>query len=68
MIREGCSADAVLGGRTSNNTDAEELPYKCSSGSGRAMGNNTRCDSAKVVGREGQASAHVAVPYDHSDV
>jgi len=49
-VREGCSANVVLGERTSNNTDAEELSYRCSSGSGRAMGNSTGCSSAEDVG------------------
>ena len=33
-----------------------ELPYRCSSGSGRAMGNNTGCSSVEDVGRGGLAS------------
>ena len=67
MRREGCSADAKLGGRTSSSTNAEDLPYKCSSGSGRAMGNSIGCNSAEDVGQEGQASVQVPMLDDSSD-
>ena len=50
MMREGCSADAVLGERTSNNMDVEELPYRCSSDSGRAMGNRRGSNNVVDVG------------------
>jgi len=68
MMREGCNADVVLGGRTSSSTDAEELSYKCSSGSGRAMGSSTGCSSAEDVGQQGQTSAQVPAPDDQGDV
>ena len=44
-----------------------KLQYRCSSGSGRAMGSNTRCSSAEDVGRGGLASAQVPMPYNQSD-
>ena len=70
MARRDCSADAVLGRRNNNSTDADgvamqmqcwekgptatqmqrELPYRCRSGKGRAIGNSTGCSSAKDVG------------------
>ena len=33
-----------------------EFPYRCTSGSGNAMGSSTGCSSAKDVGRGGLAS------------
>ena len=44
-----------------------ELQYRCSSGSDRAMGNNTGCSSAEDIGQGGLASAQVLVPYNRSD-
>ena len=70
MMKEGSSAYAVLGGRTSSSTDVEELSYRCTSGSGRAMGRSTGCSSAEDVGQEGQTSSQVSMSYDddQSDV
>ncbi len=62
-----CSADAVLGGRTSSNTDVEGASYRCNSGSGRTMGSSTRCSSAEDVGKEGLASAQVPMSDDQSN-
>lgn len=44
-----------------------ELSYRCSSGSGRTMGSNTRYSSAKDVGQDGLASAQVPIPDDQSN-
>ena len=43
------------------------LPYGCSDGSGRAMGNSTGCSRAEDVGRGGLASAQVLVPDNQCD-
>ena len=67
MMREGCNADAILGGRTSNNTDAKGAAYRCSNGSGRAMCNSIGCSSTEDVGQESQASTQVSVQDDQSD-
>lgn len=44
-----------------------ELLYRCGNGSGRSMGNNTRCSSAEDVGRGGLASTQVPVLYNQGD-
>jgi len=36
-----------------------ELPYRCSNGSGRAMGSSTGCSNAEDVGQGGLALAQV---------
>eukprot|EP00253_Pinus_taeda_P004485 PITA_04485 len=38
-----------------------ELQYRCSSGSGRAMGNSTGCNNVEDVGQEGQTSAQARI-------
>jgi len=44
-----------------------ELLYRCSNGSGRTMGSNTRRRNAENVGQEGLASSQVLMSDDQSN-